>query len=252
MRSDYLQLVKDTIRFAKEQRSLPFSECFSIFLTDLKPPALISAPKSLKKPLPAPKAPPKEPEKPMQAEPVKPKAPLTHPVEIEVVEDSFEDVRKKIKEVGLQIEHIEKILDDTHAEAMAHHWKYQSKICPILILFHNCSEHEKMFLKNLASALSVYFPKANALDVSEIEKEDKWDLILDPKIVTFIMAPDDQIWDLPKLMKTYKEIPSQSTHTLKDIPLFLIPNLKMYFQNPSLKGSLWKALCQKISPLHPS
>ena len=167
----------------------------------------------------------------------------------EKVIDRFEDVKMHVRKVLPEIPYIQDIPTDQQAKIIAENWKYHSQISPFIILYNSKNQKEKTFLENLAKALSVYFVPTKVIFANEIEKENRWEVILDPSVLKFIIAPDDQIWDLPHMMSHYSENTAKSLVFLDEVPLFLIRNLSMYFQDPTLKSSLWKAICQKVSAL---
>ncbi|PIS01529.1 MAG: hypothetical protein COT84_01785 [Chlamydiae bacterium CG10_big_fil_rev_8_21_14_0_10_35_9] len=252
MQKEFSSLIRDSIRFVEQNRSLPFFEGFLLEKKSIKK-------RPVKKPIvkvekqTAPTLPKAEPSK--KQEPPKPivketAAPLREtPVISEKVIDRFEDVKMHVRKVLPEIPYIQDIPTDQQAKIIAENWKYHSQISPFIILYNSKNQKEKTFLENLAKALSVYFVPTKVIFANEIEKENRWEVILDPSVLKFIIAPDDQIWDLPHMMSHYSENPAKSLVFLDEVPLFLIPNLSMYFQDPTLKSSLWKAICQKVSAL---
>ena len=57
-----------------------------------------------------------------------------------------------------------------------------------------------------------------------------------------MIACDYTVWQLHDLFRYYKENPEKQIRTLKEIPLFLLPDLTLYLKDPLLKRSLWKAI----------
>lgn len=117
-----------------------------------------------------------------------------------------------------------------------------------ILVFEN--DREKLnFLKNLEKTITNKFQPAKLFNAHPIEKENGWESFLSSKSLKLIIATDHEIFHAKNLMKLYKELPNQSKRMVKDIDLFLLPDINLYFKQPILKRSLYKALCHKISTL---
>jgi hypothetical protein len=84
----------------------------------------------------------------------------------------------------------------------------------------------------------------------EIEKENGWNLFLSQENLKLVIACDHSIWALTNLIKYYKEIPLNKEHFLQKTPLFMLPDISIYFKEPLLKKSLWSSLSNKINNLN--
>lgn len=139
------------------------------------------------------------------------------------------------------------ILDDTVAKERQ---RRGVCLCSIAILVFEKQKKQVMFLKNLEKALSKEFIPAKLYDALPIEKADDWKAFLSAKSLKLIIATDHEIFTAKNLMKLYKELPSSEIkRKLLDTELFLLPDLSLYFKQPILKRSLYKALCLKIKTL---
>lgn len=139
--------------------------------------------------------------------------------------------------------------DDTIARKIAHRWQYEMQAAEISILSSTKNAEEKAFLANLAEAISITFAPCRVIDSVRLEQAEEWSSFLSASQLQLILANDHEIWRLKNLMTHYKENPSQRKAFLGKIPLFMLPDLSLYFKDPQLKRSLWKALCQKMKNL---
>ena len=263
MKSEYKKLVNDVINFVKDEKSLFFDESYKIKNKTIRHPPLklvsqkIAPPNqkniaTVEKPkaeTPLPKA-----EKTQVVEqkptPIKNKRSyLDKPNEVLTDFDQFKDVYRQVSTIDPDYELRQSILDDSMAKKIENKWKYKLNAHPVTILSATKDENELKFLQSVAKAIEVHFFETKVVAIDSIEKENQWDEFLESENIRLIIAVDDQIWNYKNLMKRFKEIPNQSLKTLGDIPIFLIPNLLLYFQNFKLKKSLWKALCQTIAEL---
>jgi len=123
-------------------------------------------------------------------------------------------------------------------------------LCSIAILVFEKKKKEVTFLKNLEKALTKEFLPTKLYDALPIEKANDWKSFLSAKSLKLVIATDHEIFTAKNLMKLYKELPSSEVkRKLLDTELFLLPDLSLYFKQPILKRSLYKALCLKIKTL---
>jgi len=212
-----------------------------------------------KKPVPPPviaSPPPKQ--EPIQAPPVKKLEPLPQeempkPVQWQKAEKikaeplSFVPLKSLFKRVFPNVSILDEIPGDTMAKKIANRWKTKNQVAPISILCAYENAKQKMLLEQIVKAIDIYFGPANLINAERIEKEKQWDAFLSSGELKLVIACDYTLWQLHSLMTHYKEVPSMQTRTLKDVPLFLLPDLSLYLKDPLLKRSLWKAL-RKICP----
>jgi len=162
-----------------------------------------------------------------------------------IFEDSFSDIKKDFFKIFPQIS-LEAPLDDKIAKQKAQNYKLKNIAANITILAYKENEKFYKFLEKLSIALDVYFYPSKVVSAYLIEKENNWEAFLSRKEIFLIIAADHTIFELSNLRKYYKENPSLVEKYLNDIPLFLLPDISLYFKEPSLKSSLFKALEQKI------
>lgn len=139
--------------------------------------------------------------------------------------------------------------DDAHAKRRAQRWKTQTQIAPISLLFFGEGPAEKALLASIAKAIDAQFGPARLLSAESIEREKQWDAFLSAKELKWVILSDSSLWQLPELLRFYREKAPTASRTLKEVPLFLLPDLSLYLKDPLLKRSLWKALCQKLAPM---
>jgi len=262
MKGEFKNLVKDVISYVKAENPLFFEERFSISSKQKKAvlPKKISKPSDISLPpqktIEIIKEPIANNEKPsetvlkkekVQKKPAKEKKSfLDKSLEIPSKFEHFENIKKLITEIDPNFALKKEILNDHKAKKIANKWKYKLNAYPIVILTSLKDGDELEFLKSLAKAVEIYFFETKIVLIDAIEKENQWEEFLKSENIRLLIAADDQIWGFKNLMTHFKEIPNKSLKTLMDKPLFLIPNIKLYFQNFLLKKSLWKAICQTI------
>ena len=79
---------------------------------------------------------------------------------------------------------------------------------------------EKNFLENISKAIDLYLYPSRVVPAGPIEKKGGWETFLGAKGLKLILAIDYSIFDLPLLMKHYKEYPSQNQTLLGDTPFY--------------------------------
>lgn len=140
---------------------------------------------------------------------------------------------------------LEEIPSDLAAKRIANRWQTKNQCAPISVLLGAELPEYKIFLQDLAIALDLHFGPAKIVEAEKIEQERQWASFLSTEELKLIIICDATLWQLHHLRQLYKENPAQESRTLGNIPLFLLPDLSLYFKDPLLKKSLWKALCQK-------
>ncbi len=160
---------------------------------------------------------------------------------------SFAPLKALFKKVFPKTSILDEIPNDTMAKKIANRWKTKNQVAPISILYTHEPTKQNDLLKQIVKAIDIHFGPANLINAETIEKENQWDAFLSSGELKLVIACDYTLWQLHGLMAHYKEIPAKQTRTLKDVPLFLLPDLSLYLKDPLLKRSLWKALC-KICP----
>ena len=136
---------------------------------------------------------------------------------------------------------------DLDAKKIASSWKTKNKIAPISIISFGEPKEQKILLQQIATAIDVYFGSCKLVEAEAIEKDKQWQSFLDSSDLKWIIICDYSLWQLSHLMSFFKENPSQQTRMLGKTPVFLLSDLSLYMKDPSLKRSLWKALCMRLS-----
>jgi len=139
---------------------------------------------------------------------------------------------------------------DAIAKKIATRWKTKNLSAPITLLSYQEIPEQKAFLEQIAIALDVYFGPAKLVSAETIEKEGQWEAFLSVTELKLVISCDYTLWQMPGLLKFYKETPARRYIGEKDC--FLLPDLSLYVKDPLLKRSLWKALCQTCQQLLPA
>jgi hypothetical protein len=132
---------------------------------------------------------------------------------------------------------------DITAKKIAQRWKTKNQVAPLTILFYHEDASQKTLLNNIKIALETTFFATKLVSAEEIEKDSQWQTFLNSTELKGILICDFSLWQLPELMKLYKEGSSLQSRWLDEKPLFLFPDLSLYLKDTQLKRSLWKALC---------
>jgi len=166
-----------------------------------------------------------------------------------IIEDNFSDIKQSFPKVFPNIKIVETILDDKIAKQKAQKYKLKNIAAGITILAYRENEKHYRFLEKLSIALNIYFYPSKVVSAYLMEKENNWDLFLSENDIFLIISSDYTIFELSNLRKYFRENPAKQEKYLKDIPLFLLPDISIYLKEPTLKSSLFKALKQKITNL---
>lgn len=119
----------------------------------------------------------------------------------------------------------------------------------IFILSFNETAREKVFLSNLATAISRMLLPATVLSISKLGLEKSAERLLKEKGLKGVIANHCNLQNIPELMKHYREEPSSGKHYLGNTRLLLLSDISLYMREPHLKSSLWHTLCQIFSPV---
>lgn len=160
---------------------------------------------------------------------------------------NFAQLKNLFQKLFPGVSSIDEIPSDLHAKRLAKRWKTKNQTAPISILHFNEPLKQKKFLSEVVKALDLIFGPAKLVDAETIEKNNEWEVFLSSPDLKFIITCDHTLWQLPNLLRYYKEDSENKTRTLKGIPLLLLPALSLYLKDPLLKRSLWKSLCQRLS-----
>lgn len=133
------------------------------------------------------------------------------------------------------------ITDDSAAKALASRWKVPSS--EIIILSFSELANEQTFIANLANALNQCLASTKVLSARKIEDEKGWEKLLKAEKLRLVIASNYNLHTLPELLKHFHE-DATGKHTLGNVKVYLLSDLSLYMQQPSLKASLWKTLCQ--------
>lgn len=253
LKTQYRFLLQDTISFLKLQKTKIVFGSFPNTRIETKiskkPLIVESKPKSSFQEKEAPLPPKKQTPKPKAPKEKKQEAP---PVTLDPPKkraDFVEDIKKEMKKIAPSLFIHNEIPSDQKAKKVSLSYQYKNQATDITI-FHLQEKHQaKNLLNNIAKAIDIYFYPCRVLEVNDMESQNNWDTFLSTPKLKLIIAQDYSLWQHKNLMKHYKEYPSRSQNFLGKVPLFLLPDLSLYLKDPTLKCSLWKAICQKIEHL---
>lgn len=167
------------------------------------------------------------------------------PMDAPVIPD-LHDLRSLVQQQSPSTAILDTIPSDTIAKQVSNQWKQQAQTPEVIILTFNESEKYLAFLHNVAKAVRLHSTPANLSSAEKIEQAKEWDKLLASQKLRLIIASDYGIYALPGLMQYYKEDSSKARCYLGNIPLLLLPDLSVYFKEPTLKASLWKAISGMI------
>lgn len=257
---DYLQLVQDTLQFLKNHSDpiLSTPEDCDYFRQKFKessqkkksqpkiefyqaPPRTVDKPKSVA-PIP--------PTPPLLKQELPPPPPKTILPKIDIPPE--EDTRAQIPlnigkwktlfaKIAPEMPLIAEIPNDAIAQKIATRWKTKNLSAPITLLSNQEIPEQKALLEQIRIALEVHFAPTKLVIAEPIEHSQQWETFLSVPELKLVIVCDYTLWQMPNLLKFYKETP---TRRIGDKELFLLPDLSLYLKDPLLKRSLWKALCQ--------
>ncbi len=255
----FAQLIKDTFELLKEESEILASSDDAAFFRFIAKKTLPekTAQKKLIDPLPKvvipevaketivmPQVPVNE---PLTKEPIAAKEVISPPKPVFVSEQQLPaavplntgSLKALYQKLFPQLPLIQTIPSDATAKKIANRWKTKNQAAPISILYFSEPSLQKDLLIAITKAIDVYFGPARIIQAETIEKEKQWDTFLSSDDLKLVIACDYTLWQLTNLMQYFKETPQR---TLKNVPLFLLPDLSLYLKDSSLKRSLWKAI----------
>lgn len=249
--NELLALVKDTLLFTQELKDPLFTSTEELDyyrklyrkketpapVVTFTPPPLLPLPKPvvIEKPKPIEPAP-----TPTAIEPPKPEKPVAV---------FNKELKHLFAKIAPELAMIDAIPSDALAKKINTRWKTKNQTAPITLLCYQELPEHKALLEQIGKALDVVFGPARLISAETIEKEKQWEALLSVPELKLIVCCDYTLWQLQNLMTHYKEVPAQQIRTLKDKPVFLLPDLSLYLKDPLLKRSLWKGLCQTCASL---
>ncbi len=162
--------------------------------------------------------------------------------------DNFDDIKLFIKTTSPNTKILDIPIDDKLAKKLLIKYKLKEISYPITILAYKENEIAHKFLEKIAKAISVYFYDCRVISAYAIEKKEMWEELLSEK-VKLIITSDITISELKGLNKHYKKNPITSQQFVKNIPIFLLPDISIYLKEPTLKKSLFMTLKETFKKL---
>lgn len=161
--------------------------------------------------------------------------------------DVFQDLRQTISQILPQIALTEHIPEDSYAKKISRSWENNWMQASVLIVSFENQKSSVDFLKNLSEAINQLLVPATWIDGTSIEKEKKWELILESSSLKFMILPPLEIWKKTSLIKWYRENSHTEKSFLNNVPIFLMNNISSYLKNPQEKRLLWNTLNSLLS-----
>lgn len=163
-----------------------------------------------------------------------------------VLPADLSDIRNLVKQLSPSLLLIEEIPSDLLAREVSDQWKKPLESAAVLILTLNESDKQRSFLGRIAKAIQVCLATAQINSAIKIERDKEWDAILKSEKLRLVIATDSAIATLPELAKHFREDSRHAKSYLGTVPLLLLPDLSVYFKEPSLKSSLWRNICSLL------
>lgn len=213
-------------------------------------------------PLPAPAA-PKKAEAPPQHTPTPPKPapqkapePIPPPQKTEATPRSFFTLEPMTQAVESDLTDIQTILaerfpkqtilkevpSDTESNLLK---KEHTTEAAILLSFLESPEH-LTFLTNIAKAIESRLAPAAVVAANDYEQDDRWHTLLQSPALRAIIISSANLQALPKLMKHYREDTTQKKFFLGQVPLVVLSDISLYFQEPTRKRALWDEITKVV------
>lgn len=139
------------------------------------------------------------------------------------------------------VELSETIADDSAAKAFLS--RRNAPSAEIVILSFSELANEQSFVANLAHALNQCLAPTNVLSAKKIEDEKGWEIFFKADKLRLVIVSNYNLHTLPELLKHFHE-DATGKHRLGKAKAYLLSDLSLYMQQPTLKASLWKTLCQ--------
>jgi hypothetical protein len=141
------------------------------------------------------------------------------------------------------------IPQDTLAKQKASAWKNPYSSATVVILFFDEVDQKLLLLQKLKDAIDSTLAPAILLEGRSLEKEQKWEALLNMQNIRLILSPPFEFWQKTTLASFYHKDPSSNSHFLQNTPLLLMEPAENYLTNPDIKRKLWKTLTLQLSSL---
>lgn len=153
--------------------------------------------------------------------------------------DPMKEMRALVQRAAPNFRLRETVLDDAVAKQPAAAATLQAAL-----ISYGEKDQSLLFLTHLAQAIDICLIPAELIDGQKMEKEKKWEGLLQTSSLKWVIAPCRMIGKSPELTRHYREIPATSERFLGNVPILFLSPIADYFKNPGLKRDLWKTLCQ--------
>jgi hypothetical protein len=157
----------------------------------------------------------------------------------------FSALKMTLKECFPELVLLDQVPDDQEAKSKAAQWKEKQQdltAFQLLFLSGGLPSKQQAFLSRICATLAQYQVRAGLIDAHETERKEGWGSLLSLPRLRLAVVCSYQLQQLPGLLKHYREEERHARYFFGKIPALLLPDLSVYFKEPSLKATLWKTL----------
>jgi hypothetical protein len=122
----------------------------------------------------------------------------------------------------------------------------KNSISPVVILSFYEDLESQTFLKNVAQAIQDKLLPAMVFSALRIEREKKWESLLQSTTLQLIIIPSHRIPQLPLLQNQYH----LQEGRIGSVPIISIADPSEYLKSPSLKSELWQTITRAVKSLN--
>lgn len=197
-------------------------------------------PKKLKKP-PEPIQKKKAPKKETQE--VK-KSPFQLKPIVKKSQETLASLKESISKACPFLKVISELPSDTEGKKERYRWKEAVILPQFPLLYEKEQEQHLPFLTNICQAITKHQFTSRPIEITDWEKQHRWEEALSRGNVCAIIAPDILIYT----HKTLSTMIKKERHALfiGEVPLITLTSIQSYKESPPLKKSLWTAIVQQM------
>jgi len=166
---------------------------------------------------------------------------------VKINETDLADIKKLMVEKYPSQVILDDIPSDQAAKTHSRHYNGHLKVEEVVILSFNENTKQVDFLDNLARAISTMIAPCAVISANRIEFELGWQDFLNHQNLKRVIATYYGLSGSEELRNHFKEQNKNAKTFLGNIPLMLLSDISIYFQNPHLKANLWYEIKQFLS-----
>lgn len=135
--------------------------------------------------------------------------------------------------------------DDAVAKVIKDQWKTRHQMPAVVILSFDEKEEAFELLKNITEAITARLAPARVLPGFRIDKENKWEPLLNSPELRLIIANGQSVKSIPGLMKFCEEIAGESLTKIHRTT-FISIDAGHCIKDPQQKRILWQSICNAL------